>query len=113
MEQRAMYILDLELAASDVQALNGADTIAVFFARLGYNTDTRTLQTPANLGMTADSIVRPIKRIELIADQEGLFQIYLFELASITVTEVLTEWERQRKYSRTEAGRYPSSCAND
>jgi hypothetical protein len=86
MEHKPTHILDIELAASDVQTLNGTDAIAAFFARLGYNTDTRTLQTPANLGMTADSIIRPIKRIELIADQEGLFQIYLFELGSITVT---------------------------
>jgi hypothetical protein len=85
MEQKAMHTLDIELAASDVQALNGADAIAGFFARLGYHTEARTPQTPANLGMTADGTVRPIKRIELIADQEGLFQIYLFELTSVTV----------------------------
>ena len=70
-----MHTLDIELTASDIQALNGADAMAASFARLGYHTDARTLQTPANLGMTADGTVRPIKRIELIADQEGLFQL--------------------------------------
>ncbi len=92
MEQKAMHILDIEVTASDVQALDGADAIAALFARLGHHTDARTLQTPANLGMTANGTVRPIKRIELIADQEGLLQICLFELTSITVahTRALT-----------------------
>ena len=52
---------DIELTASDVQALNGADAIAAFFARLDYNTDARTLQTPANLGMSADGPSAPSK----------------------------------------------------
>jgi hypothetical protein len=68
MEQKAMPTLDIDLTASDVQALNGADAIAAFFARLDYNTDACTLQTPANLGMSADGTVRPIKRIGLIPD---------------------------------------------
>ena len=104
-----MHILDIELAASDVQALNAADAIAAFFARLGYHTDARTLQTPANLGMTADSTVRPIKRIELIADQEGLFQIYLFELTSITVTHT----RALARAFRNRAGNYLLVLASD
>jgi hypothetical protein len=109
MEQRAMHILDIELTASDVQAFNGADAIAAFFVRLGYHTEARTFQAPANLGMTADGIVRPIKRIELIADQEGLFQIYLVELASITVahTRALARAFRNR------AGNYLLVLTND
>jgi hypothetical protein len=104
-----MHILDIELTASDVQALNGADAIAALFARLGYHTDARTLQTPANLGITADGTVRPIKRTELIADQEGLFQIYLFELTGITVahTRALTRAFRNR------AGNYLLVLASD
>ena len=104
-----MPILDIELTASDVQALNAADAIAAFFARLGYNTDARTLQTPANLGMTADSTVRPIQRIELIADQEGLFQIYLFELTSITVTHT----RALARAFRNRAGNYLLVLASD
>jgi hypothetical protein len=102
MEHRGMHCLDIELTASHVQVLNGADAIAAFFGRLGYNTDTWTLQTLANLGMTADRIVRPIKKIELIANQEGLFQIYLFELASIMVAHTRT-WART---FRNRAGNY-------
>jgi hypothetical protein len=79
-------VLDIDLSRQDVQALSSADGVAAFFARLGYNTDARTAQTPGNLGITADSTVRPIKEIELIADQEGLLQVYLFELQSVTVT---------------------------
>lgn len=77
---------DLDLTERDIQALSSADAVAAFFARLGYDTNTRTLQTPGNLGIGTEGILRPIKRIELIADREGLFQVYLFELKSVTVT---------------------------
>jgi hypothetical protein len=80
-----MHILDIDLEPSDVQDLSEADAIAALFARLGYNTDARTLQTPGNLGLTAESTVRPIKRTELIADQDGLLQVYLFELTGVTI----------------------------
>jgi hypothetical protein len=109
MEQKAMHTIDIELVTSDVQALNGPDAIGAFFARLGYHTDTRTFQTPANLGMTADSTVRSIKRIELIADQEGLFQIYLFELASITVAHT----RALARAFRNHAGNYLLVLARD
>src|SRR3989344_1327423 len=78
-------ILDVDLTERDIQALNTADAIAAFFAKLRYNTNARTSQTPANLGITADSTVRAIKKIELIADHEGRFQFYLFELLSVTI----------------------------
>jgi len=86
LEQSTPKTLDVELGAHDVQALSSADAVAAFFARLGYNMDKRTEQTPANLGITAEGTARPIKRIELIADQENLFQVYLFELTSVTVS---------------------------
>lgn len=79
-------ILDIDLARQDIQDLHNANAVAAFFARLGYNTDVRTAQTAGNLGISADSTAsRPIKKIELIADHEGLLQLYLFELQSITV----------------------------
>jgi hypothetical protein len=77
---------DCDITASEIQQLAGADAVAAFFAKLGYRTDVRVPQTPGNLGIAADGTVRPIKRVELIADQEGLLQVYLFELASVTVT---------------------------
>ena len=76
---------DSDLAERDVQSLSNADAIAGFFARLGYSTEKRTPQTPGNLGIGTEGTLRPIKRIELIADQDGLFQVYLFELSSVTV----------------------------
>ena len=77
---------DCDITASEIQQLAGADAVAALFAKLGYRTDVRVPQTPANLGITADGTVRPIKRVELIADQEGLLQVYLFELTTVTVT---------------------------
>jgi hypothetical protein len=77
---------------------SAADAFSALFARLGYNTDARTAQPAGNLGITADSTVRPIKKIELIADQEGLLQVYLFELQSVTVahTRALARTFRNR-----------------
>jgi hypothetical protein len=85
MNDQLTTVLDIALSRQDIQSLSSADGFAAFFARLGYNTDARTAQTAGNLGITADSTVRPIKKIELIADQEGLLQVYLFELQTVTV----------------------------
>lgn len=76
---------DVDLLDRDLQGISNAEAVAGLFASLGYNTNARTVQTPGNLGITADSALRPITRIELIADQDGLFQVYLFELTSVTV----------------------------
>src|SRR3990172_3802010 len=84
MDQRGQF-LDIEVVPHEIQSLSSLDAVAALFAKLGYNTDARTPQTAGNLGITADSTVRPIKKIELIADQEGLLQVYLFELQSVTV----------------------------
>ena len=77
---------DCDISAQDIQELASADAVAAFFARLGYHTDVRMDQSPGNLGLTAEGVTRPIKRIELVADQESLLQVYLFELTSVTVT---------------------------
>ena len=87
MEKSTDVTFDVELSASDVQSLNSADAVAGLFARLGYNVNERTEQSPGNLGITADGTVRPIRRIELIANQEGLLQVYLFELTSVTIAQ--------------------------
>jgi hypothetical protein len=71
-----IYQNDLELRAEDIQILNDADGVAALFSRLGYETAARTVQSPGNLGITADTLLRRIKRIELIADNEGFFQVY-------------------------------------
>jgi hypothetical protein len=75
------------LKAEDVQVLSDADGVAAFFGRLGYNTNGRTIQTPANLGITGESLVRRIRKVELIADDDGLFQVYLFQLPTLTLAD--------------------------
>jgi hypothetical protein len=85
MDNSTPVLFDLDLGRQDIQSLSNAEAVAAFFAQLGYDTERRTVQTAGNLGITADSTSRPIRKVELIADQEGLFQVYLFELQSITV----------------------------
>jgi hypothetical protein len=79
------YRFDLDLSERDVQALSSADELVALLARMGYDTNARTVQTPGNLGIAAEATLRPIRRIELAADQDGLFQVYIFELTSVTV----------------------------
>ncbi|MEO8601716.1 MAG: hypothetical protein ABI629_03970 [bacterium] len=79
-------MLDQELRREDIQGLRNADAVAALFATLGFRTDARLAQTPANLGISADSLVRSIIRLERLADQEGLLQVYLVELTSVTIT---------------------------
>jgi len=77
--------LDREIRWEDVQSLSSRDEVAALFAALGYHTDARLTQSPANLGITADWLVRQIAHIERLADQEGLLQVYLIELSSVTL----------------------------
>lgn len=100
MSEQTFPPLDIDLGHGDVQALNSADAIAAFFARLGYDTNARTPQAPANLGIAAEGTARPIRKLELIADQEGLFQVYLFELQSVTIahTKALSRAFRNRPW---------------
>ena len=78
-------MIDWQLSSADVQALNSADGLAAFFAILGYDTDARLSQSPANLGITNETLTRQIRRMELLADQDSLLQVYLVELSSVTV----------------------------
>jgi len=101
-ESKSPHTVDIDIGPRDIQALDRSNALAAFFARLGYNTDVRTEQTAGNLGITAEGTAHPIKRIELIADQEGLFQVYLIELASVTVTHT----RALGKAFRNRAGNY-------
>ena len=74
---------DLDLQKKDLLDLASPDGVAVFFARLRYDTSARTLHTAASLGIT-EAVGRPIRRIELIADRD-LLQVYLVELTSVTI----------------------------
>jgi len=77
--------VDLDLREQQVQGLSSPDAIAAFFTELGYDTRARTRQSPANLGITAQATLDQIRHLELVADQGGMLQVYLFELPSVTV----------------------------
>jgi len=76
-------LLDAELTPRHVQDLADADAVAALFQRLGYDTERRLTQSPANLGI-AEALQPQIRRCKLIADQDGLLQVYLFEVKSVT-----------------------------
>jgi hypothetical protein len=77
--------LDREVRREDVQMLSSRDQVAALFAALGYQTDARLTQSPANLGITPDWLIRQITHLERLADQEGLLHVYLVELSSVTL----------------------------
>jgi len=79
---------DKDLSVADVQSLSDRDSVAAFFAALGYATDTRLPQTAAAMGITTESLQRQIQHIERIAVQEDgaePLDMYLVELDSVTV----------------------------
>jgi hypothetical protein len=81
-------MFDKEVTRQQIQSLNDIEAITAFFAYLGYDTNSRIQQTPANLGITPETIQRQIKRIERIADQQGLLSVYLIEMTSVTVAGI-------------------------
>lgn len=79
---------DRDLRPADVQAISSRDGVASLFAGLGYKTDARLPQTPAAMGITAESLQRQIKHIERLAVQDDgaePLDVYLVELTSVTV----------------------------
>jgi hypothetical protein len=79
---------DRDLKSTEVQALAGKDSIASFFALLGYDTEVRLPLTAAALGITAEQLQRHIKNIEQLAVQEDGAEplyVYLVELTSVTI----------------------------
>ncbi len=78
-------LLDIYLQPTALWDLADADALAALFAQLGYRTEGRIQQTPGNLGIQAEGTRRPIKSVQLLAEQEDSFQVYLFELSSVTV----------------------------
>ena len=81
-------MLDKEISRQQIQSLNNAEAIVAFFAYLGYDTNSRIQQTPANLGITSEAIQRQIKRTERIADQRNLLSVYLVEMTSVTIAGI-------------------------
>jgi len=81
-------VFDKEINRQRIQELNSAEAIAAFFAYLGYDTNGRVQQTPANLGITSEIVQHQIKRIERIADQQSLLSVYLVEMTSVTIAGI-------------------------
>ena len=100
---------DIDLAPGDIRQLSNLNEITAFFARLGYTTDVRTEQTVQNLGISAEGAKRAVKHIWLIADEDTLLQVYLFELKNITMTNIR---ELTRSF-RNKAGNYLLVLASD
>jgi hypothetical protein len=78
-------LLDREIRREDVQGLSEREALAAFFAALGYDTEARLPQSPANIGVTNETLARQILHLERIAKQEDLLEVYLVELSSVTV----------------------------
>ncbi len=78
-------MLDKDLRPEHIQSISNATEVVDFFSYLGYNTSERITQSPANLGITNETLLKEIKKVELIANQENLLQVYLFELSSVTI----------------------------
>src|SRR5947209_18298343 len=81
-----MMQTDYELSYSDVQAVSSRDALSAFFAQLGYNTNDRLIQNVAAMNITSDPLRAAITHIERLASHDGrMFEVYLFELKSVTV----------------------------
>jgi hypothetical protein len=81
-----LRVNDVDLTESDIRALENADEIAHFFARLGYNVDERAAITNYATLSLSDDLRHHIHRIELIGRDpvDAEITIYLFEVRSVT-----------------------------
>src|SRR5712692_7513055 len=77
---------DYELSREDIQLLSSRDALAAFFAKLGYDTNDRLVQNVAAMGFNSDNLKSAIIHIERLASQDArMFEVYLFELKSVTI----------------------------
>src|SRR2546429_1763554 len=77
---------DYELTRDEIQLLSSRDALAAFFAKLGYDTNDRLIQNVAAMGFTSDNLKSAITHIERLASQDArMFEVYLFELKSVTI----------------------------
>src|SRR5713226_389886 len=94
-----MLTEDYELSREDIQLLSSRDALAAFFAKLGYDTNDRLVQNVAAMGFTSDTLKSAITHIERLASQDArMFEVYLFELKSVTVahTQAIVRTFRNR-----------------
>jgi hypothetical protein len=68
---------DINIRKHDIQSLNNRDAIYAFLTHLGYDTNNpQKFPDPRSLGITTDSLVREIKSIEQLANNDGLLYVY-------------------------------------
>src|SRR6266849_6515423 len=94
-----MLTEDYELSREDIQLLSSRDALAALFAKLGYDTNDRLVQNVAAMGFTSDTLKSAITHIERLASQDArMFEVYLFELKSVTVahTQAIVRTFRNR-----------------
>ena len=78
---------DYELSRKDIQDLSNRDTLTAFFAKLGYDTNTRLVQNSSAMGFGSELLKSAITHIERLASEDGgLLEVYLVELKSVTVS---------------------------
>ena len=103
---------DRDVSAADVQLLATPDGVAAFFAALGYRTDSRQSQSVSAMGITAGALSRQIKHIERVAlhsDGAEPLDVYLIELASVTVAAT----QGLARALRNRAGNYLLALTDD
>src|SRR5579859_1207137 len=94
-----MLTEDYELSREDIQLLSSRDALAAFFAKLGFDTNDRLVQNITAMGFTSDNLKSAITHIERLASQDArMFEVYLFELKSVTVahTQAIVRTFRNR-----------------
>ena len=72
-----LEIPDYHVTKNDIRSLSSREAVCSFFSHIGYNTEARIAQTPANLSIIASSVTRQIKHIERVADQDDYLQVYI------------------------------------
>ncbi len=77
---------DYELSRGDIQDLSNRDALVAFFAKLGYNTNERLVQSTVAMGFGSEVLKSAITHIERLASEDGgLLEVYLVELKSVTI----------------------------
>ena len=77
---------DIELSHDAIQNLSNAEGVVKFFTTLRYDTTERIEQTLQAMHFTSEKLRSEVQRIVRIASHDaGLFEVYLFEVRSLTV----------------------------
>ncbi|MGH7140451.1 MAG: hypothetical protein ACREHD_32350, partial [Pirellulales bacterium] len=78
------HATDFDLTPRDVAELASPDSIATFFAKLGYDTARRTTLSPEAIGLSGET-ASAIKRIETLSeDPEKFLRVVFAQPKSLT-----------------------------